>query len=71
MWGKWLLKALLGGASNSMHEYFVNSLPVDKHVRIDFKRESDWKMDSPKDMLKAEKAWELKIKQGIEIVKDF
>jgi len=70
-WGKWILSALMRGASNSMHDYFVRSLPVNKYVSIEFKRQAGWKMDSPKDMLLAEKAWDLDIKKGIQLVNEF
>ena len=70
-WGAWLLKTLLQGSSNSMHGYFARSLPINKYVRIQFVRDKKWAMDNPKDMLKAEKAWEGDIKRGIDTVNEF
>jgi len=70
-WGMWLLPALLNGAASTMHEYFAKSLPIKKYERIQFKRDEDWVMYSPKDMLKAEKAWEEDIQKGIEVVNNF
>lgn len=70
-WGKWLINALLDGASSSMHEYFVRSLPLKKYTRIEFVKEPEWKMDNPKDMLKAEKAWEDDIQKAIKTVNKF
>jgi patatin-like phospholipase/acyl hydrolase len=64
-WGVWLIKALLSGASSSMHEYFVRSLPIKKYERIEFIRDKKWNMDDPKDMLKAEEAWKDGISDGI------
>ena len=70
-WGKWLLETMLNGSSNSMHGYFVRSLPINKYTRIQFVRDSKWKMDSPTDMLKAEEAWQIDIDRGIDIVSNF
>jgi len=70
-WGLWIIRALLNGASSSMHDYFVRSLPVKKYTRIQFVRDPSWNMDNPKDMLKAEKAWEVDIQRAINIVKEF
>ena len=70
-WGIWLINALLQGASSSMHEYFVRSLPLKKYYKIEFELEKNWKMDNAKDMLKAEAAWEQDIQRGIEIVRNF
>jgi patatin-like phospholipase/acyl hydrolase len=70
-WGAWLLKTLLQGSSNSMHGYFARSMPIDKYVRIQFVRQKGWDMDNPKDMLKAEEAWEADIQKGIQTVNEF
>jgi patatin-like phospholipase/acyl hydrolase len=70
-WGMWLIEALLEGASDAMHDYFVNSLPVKKYTRIQFASEADWKMDSPKDMMKAQRAWAQDVERAITIVKAF
>ena len=70
-WGAWVLNAMLDGAASSMHEYFVRSLPLKKYTRIEFIKDSGWSMDNPRDMLRAEKAWDADIKQAIEIVGQF
>ena len=66
-----MLQALLNGSANTMHEFFVNSMRCKKHLRIDFVRDEKWGMDSPKDMLKAEKAWADDIKRGVDLVSAF
>lgn len=70
-WGLWLVDALLAGASNSMHEYFVESMPVAKHLRVQFVRHDKWRMDSPADMLKAEKAWAAQAEDAAVAVDNF
>ena len=70
-WGMWLVDALLEGASDEMHDYFVNSLPVKKYVRIQFAAESGWKMDSPADMMRAQRVWAKDVEKAINIVKAF
>jgi len=70
-WGAWLLNTLLSGSSNSMHDYFARSLPINKYVRIQFIRKNGWDMDNPEDMLKAEEYWKPDIERGIETVNKF
>jgi len=70
-WGIWLVNALLEGASDDMHDYFVRSLPVKSYKRIQFARMPGWQMDSAKSMLKAEAVWDRDIKQAIQTVKEF
>jgi hypothetical protein len=70
-WGKWLLEALLDGASDSMHNYFVKSLPVKKYVKIQFVRQPGWAMDKPADMKQAEKDWQKDILNALPIVRAF
>lgn len=70
-WGIWLIEALLEGASNDMHDYFVWSLPVKRYKRIQFVRRPGWKMDDPKAMLQAEEVWERDIKDAIRTVEAF
>mgnify|MGYP003649014383 CR=1 FL=1 len=70
-WALWLLKALLNGASSSMHEYFARSLPLKKYTKIEFVRNPKWNMDSAKDMFKAELAWENDIQKAIKTVSEF
>lgn len=70
-WGFWLVKALLRGASDDMHDYFVRSLPLKNYVRVQFLRDPDWQMDSPEDMDKAMAKWANDIAAGTAIVKGF
>lgn len=70
-WGIWLLQAMLNGSSSSMNDFICRQLPLKKYTRIQFIRDKKWSMDSAKDMLKAEKAWEDDITHGIEIVNNF
>jgi patatin-like phospholipase/acyl hydrolase len=70
-WGLWVISALLDGGASTMHEYFVRSLPLKKYTRIEFIKDSEWKMDNPKDMLSAEVAWEDDIQDAIETVSKF
>jgi patatin-like phospholipase/acyl hydrolase len=67
----WVLRAMLSGSANDMHEYFVKSLPIKKFVRIQFGRETEWKMDNPKDMYRAERKWAVEIREAVETVKAF
>lgn len=70
-WGIWLVEALLEGASDDMHDYFVRSLPVKKYKRIQFARRPGWNMDDPKAMLQSEDVWERDIKEAIKAVEAF
>lgn len=70
-WGEWLVRALLTGASDDMHDYFVRSLPLKKYIRVQFLRDGDWKMDNIYDMDKAMEDWEYDIKKAIKVVEDF
>jgi hypothetical protein len=67
----WVLRAMLNGASDKMHDYFVKSLPVKKYTRINFIGESSWKMDDPKSMYYSDRKWAVEIEQAIQTVKDF
>lgn len=70
-WSIWVLKALLNGAASSMHEYFARSLPLKAYTKIEFVRDPKWDMDSAKDMLKAEAAWENYMQKAIKTVSEF
>jgi len=70
-WGFWLVKALLRGASDDMHDYFVRSLPLKNYVRVQFLRDPDWEMDSPADMDKAMAKWANEIQTATTIVRGF
>ena len=70
-WALWILKTLLNGATNSMHEYFAESMPLKKYLRIQFNRQPGWHMDNPADMKKAQEFWKLQITDAVEKVKTF
>lgn len=70
-WGVWLVNALLEGASDDMHDYFVRSLPVKKYQRIQFAGKPGWKMDNPVAMMEAEEAWQKDIMAAIKTVEEF
>ncbi len=70
-WGDWLIKSLLYGSSSNMSDYFVNSLPLKKYLRINFKGEKAWKLDSVSDMKIAEERWKEDINNAIIMVNDF
>ena len=46
-WGAWLIKASLNGASNSMHERFVSSLPIKRYERHEFTGNPAWHFTDP------------------------
>lgn len=70
-WGMWIINALLSGASDKMHDYFVKSLPIKRYERHQFVRERGWKMDVPKYMYYAQKAWATDIQRTIVALKAF
>jgi hypothetical protein len=70
-WGSWLVGALLTGASDDMHDYFVKSLPVKRYERIQFLRDPEWRMDNPADMDKAMSKWAVDILVNVPTVKEF
>jgi patatin-like phospholipase/acyl hydrolase len=70
-WGKWLVNALLNGASDDMHDYFVRSMPLKNYVRIQFLRDEDWSMDSVADMNAAMVKWAPDISLATCVVKGF
>jgi uncharacterized protein len=70
-WGLWLVNALLEGASDDMHDYFVRSLPLKRYKRIQFARMPKWRMDSPESMFESEVAWARDIEQAIKVVEGF
>lgn len=67
----WVLEAILNGASDKMHEYFVRSLPVKRYTRINFVADPGWGFDDPKSMYKAERKWALDIQKAKRIVQEF
>ena len=67
----WVLQAMLNGASDKMHDYFVKSLPVKKYTRIQFAADPKWEMDEPKNMYYAERRWIMEIQAAIQTVKNF
>ena len=70
-WGLWLVNALLRGASDDTHDYFVRSLPIKNCVRIQFLREPEWEMDSPEDMNAAMVEWDSEITVVTPVVRGF
>ena len=61
----WVLEAMLHGASDNMHDYFVKSLPVKRYTRIQFLREPGWQMDDPRDMYLADRKWAEEIEAAV------
>lgn len=70
-WGIWLVKAMLDGASDKMHEYFARSMPLKKYVRKQFVRQPSWEMDDPASMRKVKNLWVHDIKVAAEDLKLF
>lgn len=70
-WGLWLVDALLDGAADEMHDYFVRSLPVKRYERIQFAGKPGWEMDSPKAMLESEEVWHKDILAAAKKVEEF
>ena len=70
-WAGWLADALLTGAANSMHDYFVRSVGVKRYVRIQFPGEPGWKLDNVKGMKEAEQWWKPDIANAVIQVRDF
>jgi len=70
-WGGWLVEALLDGASDDMHDYFVRSMPLKNYVRVQFLRGGDWEMDSVVDMDKAMDRWACEIALSVSVVRGF
>ena len=70
-WGIWLVDALLEGAADNMHDYFVRSLPLKQYRRVQFAGRPGWSIDSPDAMLESEDAWERDVKSVIKIVEEF
>jgi patatin-like phospholipase/acyl hydrolase len=70
-WGEWLVPALLNGAAEDMHDYFVRSLPLRNYVRVQFLRDAEWRMDSPEDMDEAMVKWGPDIAANVPVVRGF
>jgi uncharacterized protein len=70
-WGSWLINALLDGASNTMSEYFVRSLPIKKYFRVDFWGDKSWCLDNVGAMYEAEKLWKNDIEKSIKSIQLF
>ena len=67
----WVVRAMLDGSADTMHEYFVKSLPLKKFKRIQFSQETGWEMDNVKDMNRAEIVWKSDIEHATEELKKF
>lgn len=70
-WLWWLVEASLQGSASSMHEYFVNCLPLKRNTRIQFKRQSGWGLDNVQGMKIAERTWDKEIQAGIRLIEAF
>ena len=70
-WGLYLIEAMLKGASNEMHEYFVRHMALGAYTRIQFERHKSWRIDDPNVVAKAMSAWQDKIVDGAEQLKNF
>jgi patatin-like phospholipase/acyl hydrolase len=67
----WLIRAMLNGASDKMHDYFVRSMPIKKYTRINFVCDPGWEMDDPRSMYLAERKWAVEIQDAIQVMKEF
>jgi hypothetical protein len=67
----WVVRAMLAGSADKMHDYFVRSLPVKKYERINFVLQPTWKMDDPDSMYYSERAWAVDILKAVKTVKEF
>lgn len=70
-WGFWIVPAMLEGAADDMHDYFVRSMPVKNYVRVQFLRSVSWKMDSVEDMNEAMTSWAGDISLASTVVRGF
>lgn len=70
-WGAYVISAMLSGASNSMHEYFADMLPLKGHMRVQFNRDSGWNMDDPATVTKVIKEWDPVIRAAVPRVTAF
>lgn len=67
----WTVRAMLEGSANSMHDYFVRSLPIKRYERVDFVSDQNWKMDDPNSMYYSQRAWARDIIVARDVVKNF
>lgn len=70
-WAEWLIPAMLNGAANDMHDYFVRSLPLRNYFRVQFIRDSGWSLDSVEAMDDAMTKWAPEIVAATNMVKRF
>lgn len=71
-WGTYILDTLLGGGGNSMHEYLARTIvKPENFLRVNFRREPDWRFTNPADMSKALKAWGSEIDAAAKAIEGF
>jgi predicted acylesterase/phospholipase RssA len=70
-WGAYILEALLNGASSTMHEFFVERMPLAAYERVQFVRHKSWKMDDPRDIDDILSAWDALIMKATPKLKKF
>lgn len=71
-WAIFLIDALLHGAANSMHTFFVERMPVKSYARFEFEREPEWKFDNPDIIPDILKTWKPQLdKAALDISKLF
>lgn len=67
----WVVRAMLDGASDTMHEFFVRSLPIKKYKRVQFTQDTSWQIDDVGDMNRAEIAWANDINNAAMSIREF
>ena len=60
-WGMYILQSALRGSANTMHDFFVNELPLKRHYSVQFERDSSWDMDDPACIAPALEKWQPQI----------
>jgi patatin-like phospholipase/acyl hydrolase len=70
-WGRWLIPSVLHGAASGMHDYFCRSLPLRRYVRVQFIRDSKWRLDDVDAMKTACEKWKDQIEAGVEALRAF
>jgi len=69
-YGVTILETLLQGAS-TMHETAASTLPIRRHLRVQFQRGRHWEMDNPSDMRIAERVWAPQVAAAATLLKEF
>lgn len=68
LWLRFLVRALLEGASDQSSSLLVSNMPLNSYFRWQPMRASGWAMDSIKDMKASEKLWKDEIEHGREML---